>query len=80
MSKTEPNDGSSKIDKLLAELENETLPEDSSILDKQIKQAQTDENIEPKTKYEKPDWADKKDDDMNTYEYVEKDIVEDNEW
>ncbi len=76
----ETNEGSSKIDQLLKELESETLPEDSSISNSEkIKDKQVDETVD-KIKYKKPDWADKKDDDMNTYEYIDKLNEDDSQW
>jgi len=79
LTQTESDEGSSKIDELLAELEKETLPEDSSIdKSEKIKDKQAENTID-KLKYQKPDWADKKNDDMNTYEYIEKE-QDDKEW
>ncbi len=76
----ESDEGSSKIDQLLKELENETLPEDSSSSkSEQIKDKQASEIIE-KIKHKKPQWADKKNDESNTYEYVEKEDENDSEW
>ncbi len=75
----ETDEGSSSIDELLAELENETLPEESNISkSEKIKDKQVDDTIN-KIKHVKPDWADKKDDDYNTYDYKEKE-VEDKDW
>ncbi len=79
MNKTETDDDSAEIDKLLTELENETLSEvSSSDKSEKIKDKQAEETL-TQIKYEKPEWADKKDDDYNTYEYIEKE-VEDSEW
>jgi len=79
LTQTESDDGSSKIDELLAELEKETLPEDSSIdKSEKIKDVQAEKIVE-QIKFKKPDWADKKNDDYNTYDYSEKE-VEDIEW
>ncbi len=76
----ETDEGSSEIDKLLAELENETLPEESSSnKNEKIKDKQADETIN-KIKHEKPDWADKKDDDYNSYDYSEDKELDDKEW
>ncbi len=76
---TETDEGSSTLDELISELEKETLPEDSSIKkNEDVKDIQAEKTIE-KIKHEKPDWADKKDDDSNTYDYSEKE-VEDKEW
>ncbi len=79
LTQTESDEGSSEMDNLLAELEKETLPEDSSIdKSEKIKDKQAEETI-AKIKHTKPDWADKKDDDINTYDYSEKE-VEDMDW
>jgi len=79
LTEPESNDGSSKIDELLAELEKETLPEDSSISNSEkIKNKQAGETVD-KIKHEKPDWADNKNDDYNSYDYSEK-SVEDIDW
>ncbi len=79
MAQTESDEGSSKIDELLAELEKETLPEDSSIdKSEKIKDKQAGETVD-KIKHEKPDWAGKKDDEYNTYDYSEKE-VDDLDW
>ncbi len=32
------------------------------------------------TKYKKPDWADKKDDDYNSYEYSDNEDLSDSDW
>ncbi len=88
MTQTESNDDSGEIDKLLAELENESLPEDSAILNKQIQKAKDENKAHDEDvglagtrgeKHNKPEWADKKNDDTNTYDYSEKE-VEDKEW
>ncbi len=76
MNQTETDDDSGTIDKLLAELENESLSEVSDT--EKIKDKQAEETLK-KIKHEKPDWADKKDDEHNTYEYHEKE-VDDIEW
>ncbi len=78
MSLTESNEDSGEIDKLLAELENESLSEDSS---KFKKENITETSVSQKEikKQTKPEWADKKDDDYNTYDYQEKE-VDDIEW
>ncbi len=80
LTQTETDEGSSKIDELLAELEKETLPEDSTNSEK-IKDKQAADTLN-KIKHEKPDWADKKDDEHNTYDYSEKitNDKEDEEW
>ncbi len=73
LTQTESDEGSSVMDKLLAELEKETLPENSTIdKSEEIKDKQAAETIQ-KIKHEKPDWADKKSDESNTYEYSDKD-------
>jgi len=74
---TESNDDSAEIDKLLTELENETLSEDSS-KSEEIKDKQAADTLN-KIKYEKPDWWEKKDDESNNYDYQEKE-VEDKDW
>ncbi len=80
LTQTETDEGSSTIDELLAELEKETLPEDSSSSkSEQIKDKQAEKTIE-KIKYEKPEWADKKSDDYNEYEYLEKIQDDDTVW
>ncbi len=80
MTNSESDDGSSTIDELLAELEKETLPEDSSSSkSEQIKDKQAAETIE-KIKIEKPDWAGKKDDEYNTYDYSDKIDEADDNW
>ncbi len=76
----ETDEGSSTIDELLKELENETLPEDSSSnKSEKIKDKQADDTLN-KIKYKKPEWADKKDDDYNTYDYSEDKELDDQEW
>ncbi len=76
----ETDEGSSELDQLIQDLEKETLSEDSSIKKTEdIKDKQAGETIE-KIKHTKPDWADKKDDDYNSYDYKEKDIEDDKEW
>ncbi len=76
MKQTETNDDSVEIDKLLTELENENLSEASDT--ETIKDKQAEETLK-KIKHEKPVWADKKDDDYNTYDYAEKE-VDDVDW
>ncbi len=73
MTQTESNDDSGEIDKLLAELENESLPEGSDV------SKEKKEEI-PIKKLEKPGWADKTNDEINTYDYVEKALEDDTEW
>ncbi len=76
----ESDEGSSSIDELLAELEKETLPEDSSqSKTEKIKDKQADETLN-KIKHEKPEWADKKDDDFNSYDYSDNKELDDKEW
>ncbi len=76
----ETDEGSSTIDELLKELENETLPEDSSSSkNEKIKDKQADETLK-KIKHEKPEWADKKNDDYNTYDYSDDKELDDKEW
>ncbi len=80
LTQTESNEGSSELDTLISELEKETLPEDSSSSkNEQIKDKQAGDTIK-KIKHEKPDWADKKDDDMNTYDYSDDPELPDIEW
>ncbi len=80
MSNPESNEGSSTIDELLKELENETLPEDSnSNKNEKIKDKQADETLN-KIKHQKPEWADKKDDDYNSYDYSDDKELDDKEW
>ncbi len=76
MNETEINDDSVDVDKLLAELEKEDLSENSDT--EKIKDKQAGQTLN-KLKYEKPDWADKKDDDYNSYDYSEKE-VDDIDW
>ncbi len=76
---TETDEGSSELDQLIQDLEKETLPEDSSSSkSEEIKDKQASETVD-KIKYKKPEWADKKDDDYNSYDYVEKE-VDDKDW
>ncbi len=49
MTDTESNDGSAEIDKLLAELKDETLPEESDNSKKDIKELKWDDSIDTKT-------------------------------
>ncbi len=77
MNPTETDDDSVEMDKLLAELEKDDLSEVTDT--EKIKDKQAEETIN-KIKYKKPEWADKKDDDTNTYEYIEKEIEDDKEW
>ncbi len=75
----DPDDGSSDLDQLVQDLEKETLPEDSSIKKSEdIKDKQASETID-KIKHKKPEWADKKDDEYNIYDYQEKE-VDDSDW
>ncbi len=77
---TESDDGSSSIDELLAELEKETLPENSSDSNSEkVKDIQVEKTIE-KIKHIKPDWADKKDDESNTYDYSDDKELPDEDW
>ncbi len=76
----ESDEGSSTLDELLKELEKETLPEDSnSNNSEKIKDKQADETIK-NIKHKKPEWADKKDDDYNTYDYSDDKELDDKEW
>ncbi len=65
-----------ELDKLLTELEK---PVEETNNSEKIKDKQAEETLE-KILHKKPDWANKKDDDYNTYEYVEKDTVDDDAW
>ncbi len=67
------------LDKLLAELDQDATSEESNVSkNEKIKDKQAEETVK-KLKYEKPDWADKKNDDNNTYDYQEKE-VDDIDW
>ncbi len=69
-----------ELDKLLAELEEPNTSEESnSSKIEEIKDKQA-ENTLKKLKYDKPEWADKKDDEMNTYEYSDKIDEADDNW
>ncbi len=67
----EPNDSDDEeLNKLIAEIDN---PSEESKIPKK----------EEKTQYvnkHKPEWADKKDDEHNTYEYSEDIELSDNDW
>ncbi len=74
--KNETNEGKTDIDKLLKELENEAVPEESSIIiEKQIQRANDEKKPD-----KKPEWADKKNDDYNTYDYSDDKDVVDEDW
>ncbi len=80
MTIAESNDDSGELDKIISDLEKETLSEDSSVpKSEEIKDKQASETV-AKIKYKKPDWADKKDDADNSYEYSEKQDENDSEW
>ncbi len=88
VNKTDSDEGSAEIDKLLAELENETLPEESSKKafkrdNPTLKYDDNDEDVglagTRGEKHEKPEWADKKNDEFNTYEYKEDEYKNDKE-
>ncbi len=67
-----------ELNKLLTELEKDTSEESTPSKTEEIKDKQASETLN-KIKYQKPDWADNTNDDMNTYEYIEKEVV-DSEW
>ncbi len=73
---TPPDSNDEEIDKLLAELEN---PSEESNNSEKIKDKQASDTL-AKLKHDKPDWADKKDDASNTYEYSDKIDEDDGTW
>ncbi len=79
MSKTESDEGSSTINELLAELEKETLPEDSSKTNKTNDEDSGLAGPRGDKKIENP-YKDKKNDDSNTYEFSDDKDVADIEW
>ncbi len=75
---TPPDSNDEELDKLLAELEK---PSEESNISKneEIKDKQAIETL-AKLKHDKPEWADKKNDDFNTYEYSDKLDEADDNW
>ncbi len=62
-------------DEALAEFLSETPPVSA---EKKVKDAKDDEK--PVIKHEKPEWADNKNDDYNTYEYSDNPNEDDSNW
>ncbi len=81
MSEAHPDSNDdAELDKLIAELDEPITSEESNInKSEKIKDFQAEKTLE-KIRHDKPDWADKKNDDNNTYEYSDKLDEDDSEW
>ncbi len=78
MAQNDSNDDE-ELNKLIAEIDEAAPSEESSVLKSDAIKDKQAENTLKEIKHTKPDWADKKDDDYNIYDYSEKE-VEDKEW